>query len=650
MIKEKTITVVTVLSVCCAVLLIIWLVFFCDLSGLKKSQTPEYMVKIFDKNQIIDINIFIDKEKWTEMLENATAQEYYTCNVSVNSKKYYNVGIRTKGNASLSMIRSSSQPQRYSFKLDFGEYVKDQTLFGLQKIALNNMIGDASYMKEYMSYEMFNALGVPVPGYAYASISVNGEPWGFYIANEDIDDTFVERYYDDLSKVNVYKPETMEMNGEDGQQPGGFGRNGSTGTNLVYTDDNLSSYSGIFDYTLFETTGDDDKMKVVEMMKSLSTLSDIEKHINTEEVLKYFAVNTFLVNLDSYAGSMKHNYYLLENNGLFEILPWDLHLSFGAFQMQQTSRVINFPIDAPVTDSMQNSPLISKLLEVDKYKTMYHSYLQKLIQEFIDSGKYYERIKQVSSMIDSYVKNDSMAFYTYEEYQSALENMIIYGKDRTLSIKAQLEGSQPSTEYGNIQSSLNLTALGTMGGGKNVGDRMMNTNQQSQGFFDTADASGTQLRQFQAPGEQNGAQSMPNQFGQPPADMQSMEPPDNQGQENMQPGNMPEPPEGFSSRQPPEFSEKRGFGPRPNQDQPGNFQFQNSTQASSTTAISSETALNSTPILPNGQNMRKSEINRNSPFRQADHTLEYAALGVSFTAIFIGLIAVFRFKKRKYSS
>jgi len=648
--KEKAITVVTVLSVCCAVLLIIWLVFFCDLSGLKKSQTPEYMVKIFDKNQIIDINIFIDKEKWTEMLENATAQEYYTCNVSVNSKKYYNVGIRTKGNASLSMIRSSSQPQRYSFKLDFGEYVKDQTLFGLQKIALNNMIGDASYMKEYMSYEMFSALGVPVPGYAYASISVNGEPWGFYIANEDIDDTFVERYYDDLSKVNVYKPETMEMNGEDGQQPGGFGRNGSTGTNLVYTDDNLSSYSGIFDYTLFETTGDDDKMKVVEMMKSLSTLSDIEKHINTEEVLKYFAVNTFLVNLDSYAGSMKHNYYLLENNGLFEILPWDLHLSFGAFQMQQTSRVINFPIDAPVTDSMQNSPLISKLLEVDKYKTMYHSYLQKLIQEFIDSGKYYERIKQVSSMIDSYVKNDSMAFYTYEEYQSALENMIIYGKDRTLSIKAQLEGSQPSTEYGNIQSSLNLTALGTMGGGKNVGDRMMNTNQQSQDFFDTADASGTQMRQFQAPGEQNGAQSMPNQFGQPPADMQSMEPPDNQGQENMQPGNMPEPPEGFSSRQPPEFSEKRGFGPRPNQDQPGNFQFQNSTQASSTTAISSETALNSTPILPNGQNMRKNEINRNSPFRQADHTLEYAALGVSFAAIFIGLIAVFRFKKRKYSS
>ncbi|HQC40378.1 MAG TPA: CotH kinase family protein [Petrotogaceae bacterium] len=650
MMKEKAITVVTVLSVCCAVLLIIWLVFFCDLSGLKKSQTPEYMVKIFDKNQIIDINIFIDKEKWTEMLENATAQEYYTCNVSVNSKKYYNVGIRTKGNASLSMIRSSSQPQRYSFKLDFGEYVKDQTLFGLQKIALNNMIGDASYMKEYMSYEMFSALGVPVPGYAYASISVNGEPWGFYIANEDIDDTFVERYYDDLSKVNVYKPETMEMNGEDGQQPGGFGRNGSTGTNLVYTDDNLSSYSGIFDYTLFETTGDDDKMKAIEMMKSLSTLSDIEKHINTEEVLKYFAVNTFLVNLDSYAGSMKHNYYLLENNGLFEILPWDLHLSFGAFQMQQTSRVINFPIDAPVTDSMQNSPLISKLLEVDKYKTMYHSYLQKLIQEFIDSGKYYERIKQVSSMIDSYVKNDSMAFYTYEEYQSALENMIIYGKDRTLSIKAQLEGSQPSTEYGNIQSSLNLTALGTMGGGKNVGDRMMNTNQQSQDFFDTADASGTQMRQFQAPGEQNGAQSMPNQFGQPPADMQSMEPPDNQGQENMQPGNMPEPPEGFSSRQPPEFSEKRGFGPRPNQDQPGNFQFQNSTQASSTTAISSETALNSTPILPNGQNMRKNEINRNSPFRQADHTLEYAALGVSFAAIFIGLIAVFRFKKRKYSS
>ncbi len=38
------------------------------------------------------------------------------------------------------------------------------------------------------------------------------------------------------------------------------------------------------------------------MMKSLENGRDIEKYLNVDEVLKYFAVNTFLVNLDSYSG------------------------------------------------------------------------------------------------------------------------------------------------------------------------------------------------------------------------------------------------------------------------------------------------------------------------------------------------------------
>ncbi|MDO7203576.1 CotH kinase family protein [Paraclostridium bifermentans] len=42
-------------------------------------------------------------------------------------------------------------------------------------------------------------------------------------------------------------------------------------------------------------------------------------------------MNTFLVNLDSYSGGMYHNYYLYEKDGVSEILPWDLNMSFGGF-------------------------------------------------------------------------------------------------------------------------------------------------------------------------------------------------------------------------------------------------------------------------------------------------------------------------------
>ena len=58
------------------------------------------------------------------------------------------------------------------------------------------------------------------------------------------------------------------------------------------------------------------------MYKNLNDGTNLEEVLDVEEVLKYFAVNTYLVNLDSYSGAMYHNYYLYENNGVCQILPW----------------------------------------------------------------------------------------------------------------------------------------------------------------------------------------------------------------------------------------------------------------------------------------------------------------------------------------
>ncbi len=48
--------------------------------------------------------------------------------------------------------------------------------------------------------------------------------------------------------------------------------------------------------------------------------------LDVYEVLRYFAANTFLVNLDSYVSNMNHNYYLYEKDGIVSILPWDYNL------------------------------------------------------------------------------------------------------------------------------------------------------------------------------------------------------------------------------------------------------------------------------------------------------------------------------------
>lgn len=185
-------------------------------------------------------------------------------------------------------------------------------------------------------------------------------------------------------------------------------------------------------------------------------------------------MNTFLVNLDSYSGGMYHNYYLYEKDGVFQIIPWDLNMSFAGFRMNDSTKAINLPIDTPVTGNLEDAPLIGKLLEVDEYKEIYYDYLKKLASEYFNNGKFEERINTLDKLIGDYVKKDATAFYTYEDYKKALSQLSIFGKDRTKSILAQLEGTQPSSTYGNVSTTLNLSELGGMNfgnKGKDGGER-----------------------------------------------------------------------------------------------------------------------------------------------------------------------------------
>ena len=81
-----------------------------------------YENTLFDTASVIEVDIDISEDDWSDLLENATAEEYYDCNVTVNGTTYEHVGLRAKGNTSLSMV-ASSDSDRYSFKIKFDEYV-----------------------------------------------------------------------------------------------------------------------------------------------------------------------------------------------------------------------------------------------------------------------------------------------------------------------------------------------------------------------------------------------------------------------------------------------------------------------------------------------------------------------------------------------
>ncbi len=536
-----------------------------------KTVSMSYESELFDTDVIMTVNILMDEDDWQEMLDNALAEEYYACDVEVNGKTFYQVGIRTKGNTSLSSVVNDPTSDRYSLKLEFDHYVDGQTCFGLDKLILNNNYADATNMKEALCYDMFQFLGADASLYNYAEISVNGEYCGVYLALEAVEDSFLLRNYG-TEKGALYKPEGMEMGGDkqdesmpggggnreetgnmpdfgdisggdvkgpsgdmpnagapgggdngnppsrpddstdredagnmpggdgdrpdgdipgggDGGRPGGdmpgggdgFSRSGG-GADLNYTDDDLDSYSTIWDGEVTDTKKADHK-RVVKALKNISEGTDLETYMDIDNLLKYMAVHVFSVNMDSLSGNMAHNYYLYESNGQLNLIPWDYNLAFGGMganvgmdanssmgggSSDSATEVVNSAID----NAFSGTGFFDTLMENETYREQYYAYLNQLVEEYVYGDGFETFYNRTRNLIDSLVETDPTAFYTYEEYQTAADTLYQIVKLRAQSIEGQLNGTIPSTSEEQSgsdalidASSLSVSAMGTMNTG-----------------------------------------------------------------------------------------------------------------------------------------------------------------------------------------
>lgn len=181
---------------------------------------PGYEQRLFDTSRVHTIDIIMDD--WDSFLETCENEEYELCTLVIDNEAYKNTGIRAKGNTSLSMV-SEYGNNRYSFKAEFDHYDNTKTYYGLDKLSLNNIIQDNTYMKDYLSYQMMNFAGASAPLCSYVYLTVNGEDWGLYLAVEGVEESFLDRNYGS-DYGELYKPDSMDMGGGRGNG-GGFHMN-----------------------------------------------------------------------------------------------------------------------------------------------------------------------------------------------------------------------------------------------------------------------------------------------------------------------------------------------------------------------------------------------------------------------------------------
>lgn len=580
--------------ICCAALLLALVLTALFVNGesfgLQKASTAmAYETALFDTSKVHTINIIMDD--WDEFTANCKSEEYYACTVVIDGETFKNVAIRGKGNTSLSQVTND----RYSYKIEFDHYTDALTYHGLDKLCLNNIIQDNTYMKDYLCYQMMQQVGVAAPLCSYAYLTVNGEDWGLYLAVEAVEESFLQRSYGS-DYGELYKPDSTEMgggrgNGQDftmpdtaenaaentaentaadttagfpnGQMPDGFsggapdmgggnfaGGSGSADVLLQYIDDDPDSYSNIFDNAK-TSCSEADKARLIAALKTLSG-EDASSAVDVDMVIRYFVAHNFVLNFDSYTGSMIHNYYLYEKGGQLQMIPWDYNLAFGGFQSSGgATALVNYPIDTPVSGgSIDERPMLAWIFADEEYTALYHQYFAEFIAEYFDSGYFSDMMDSVKAMIAPYVQQDPTKICTYEEFETGIDTLKAFCLLRAESISAQLSGAIGSTSDTQDEAtlidagSLQISDMGSMGGGmgKNIGNSIGD---------DIGDPIGNGT-DSDAPQPNNGQDTQTDASDRP-------SPPDGSDQQGQRPGGRPDgtPPNtsgDSSDRTPPDFS------------------------------------------------------------------------------------------------
>ena len=435
------------------------LFFFGEAFGIQPAgATPGYAYRLFDSGRVHKVDLQVDD--WARFIAEAPAEAYVPCTVVIDGEAFYQVGLRAKGNNSLRLTEEYGL-SRYSLKLEFDQYVNGGNYYGLDKFSLDASFQDNSYFKTYLVYDMMTFMEVPAPLCSYAWVTVNGQPWGLFLAIEEPEEAFARRNFGS-NHGQIYKPDYRSLNAENADVA------------LRYTGDDPSDYRNIFDNAKFDIDAADQD-RLIQALRVLSTGENLETAVNVDEVLRYFTVQVFAMNWDSYLGHTGHNYFLYEEDGVLHILPWDYNLAFGTYALgmtdpiQDPNTLINWPVNTPGRgETMRNRPLYHNLMKNDAYFGQYHAYFHQLLSEYWESGQGEAVLRRTQAMIAPYVEADPTAFCSYADHLLAADTLLEVCLLRAESIRGQMEGRYPITlaqqaerpGVGVDASAIDLRALG----------------------------------------------------------------------------------------------------------------------------------------------------------------------------------------------
>ncbi|XXF74879.1 CotH kinase family protein [Myxococcaceae bacterium GXIMD 01537] len=354
---------------------------------------------------------------------------YVPSTVQFEGKTWWHVGVRFKGNSTLSGAWRSGVgklPLRFNFDKFEDEHpeIEGQHFYGFSKLSLSNNQGDSSLLRDKIASDTFLAAGVPAPHTAFAAVYVdhgNGpEYFGLYTLAEDPQDSLLQTNF--------------------GNSSGALYEADGTGAKWV-----------TFDEESFEAENEAAEAGWDSVKNAISALNSdradaaawrarLEARLDVDGFLRWLAINTVLVNWDSY-GAMSHNYYLYAdpNDGdRVRWITWDHNLSMmsgrGATQSLSLSEVT------------ADWPLIRFLMDDPVYRAKYQQYARESVNGPLAAATLQERIRAAHDLIAPWVVGENaerqgFTFTTAQQFEESVTGttgLLKHVEQREAAVRAEL--------------------------------------------------------------------------------------------------------------------------------------------------------------------------------------------------------------------
>ncbi|MEN9699940.1 MAG: hypothetical protein RLZZ301_1138 [Bacteroidota bacterium] len=380
---------------------------FCFLTLLLIGVGTSHAQNFYNRDTIQKIEIFFSFSNWDAQLDANAASEtnIIADSVRINGHSYDSCGVRYKGNSSYN-ANNAKNP----LHIDLNYIKSNQDYHGYTSVKLSNDYKDPSMVREILSFQILENY-MDCPQANFANVYINGIFRGVYTNDESIDDLFNWNHYyhgdDTYFKCNP---------------AGGAGPGGGTSPDLKYLGADSSLYAN--GYELKATYGWN---RLVDLCNTLNNnFTAIESKLDIDRAIWMLAFNNVLVNLDSYSGAFRQNYYLSwDINNRFVPTVWDLNMSFGGFPGGTGSGTFTPATLDPFSNSTSaNHPLIKQIMANPMYKRMYMAHVRTMVQEMFANGQYETWANTLMTLIDSSVQADNYKFYTYTQFQNSLTQTI----------------------------------------------------------------------------------------------------------------------------------------------------------------------------------------------------------------------------------